>query len=193
MLRGLLRRHCHTRYGLDSKYVIRETQHAQTLEMNEHEKNLDLLDETDFELITNIITKEEETELVNECNILFKRRRYQNGHWDDVILKYKEIEKTLEQWENPMVLESLQKVHGFLPTTLVYLPKVHVIDLASDGYIKPHVDSIKFSGELVAGLSLASSCLLQFTNDSSSSPVDTITVLLPPRSMYIMRCVFIYF
>lgn len=33
--------------------------------------------------------------------------------------------------------------HGGQPVT--FLP-VHVIDLAEDGYIKPHVDSIKFSG-----------------------------------------------
>lgn len=30
-----------------------------------------------------------------------------------------------------------------MPQELSYFPAVHVIDLAEDGYIKPHVDSIK--------------------------------------------------
>lgn len=79
--------------------------------------------------------------------------------------------------------------HGGQPVT--FLP-VHVIDLAEDGYIKPHVDSIKFSGGghvcthvvhheaashgdktihllmlpgFVAGLSLLSSCVMRLQSE----------------------------
>lgn len=34
---------------------------------------------------------------------------------------------------------------------VVYLPQNHILDLNTDGFIKPHVDSIKFSGRIVAG------------------------------------------
>ena len=47
------------------------------------------------------------------------------------------------------------------PTPLEFLPPVHILDLHEDGYIKPHVDSIKFSGGVVAGLSLLSDGIMR--------------------------------
>ena len=37
---------------------------------------------------------------------------------------------------------------------VAFLPRTHVLDLHADGWINPHVDSIKFSGGIVCGLSL---------------------------------------
>ncbi|CAN0326924.1 unnamed protein product, partial [Phaeothamnion confervicola] len=37
----------------------------------------------------------------------------------------------------------------------------HAIDLAPEGFIKPHVDSVKFSGRVVAGLSLVSAAVMR--------------------------------
>ena len=50
-------------------------------------------------------------------------------------------------------LRSEQGVTSFLPP--------HCIDLAADGgVIRPHIDSIKFSGRVVAGLSLVSAAMV---------------------------------
>jgi hypothetical protein len=50
-------------------------------------------------------------------------------------------------------------------TLRLYLPlsrlQVHVLDLHPEGYILPHVDSIKFSGGVVAGLSLLSTSIMR--------------------------------
>ena len=45
-----------------------------------------------------------------------------------------------------------------------FLP-CHAIDLKKDGELNAHVDSIKFSGDLVAGISLLSSCIMRLIPD----------------------------
>jgi hypothetical protein len=46
------------------------------------------------------------------------------------------------------------------PTPPLWLP-CHVIELAKTGELKAHVDSVRFSGDIVAGLSLQSSCIMR--------------------------------
>jgi alkylated DNA repair protein alkB homolog 7 len=57
-------------------------------------------------------------------------------------------------------------------------------------HIDAHVDSVKFSGELVAGLSLMSDRWLQLS-PSAESPLEadrpSFNVLLPRRSLYMLR------
>ena len=57
---------------------------------------------------------------------------------------------------------------------------MHAIDLSAKGYIRPHVDSIKFSGSIVAGLSLLSSATMVLRHTESDAAV---TLFLPPRSV----------
>ncbi|KDO16086.1 hypothetical protein SPRG_18380 [Saprolegnia parasitica CBS 223.65] len=70
-----------------------------------------------------------------------------------------------------------------MPPQLTYFPTVHVIDLAEAGYIKPHVDSIKFSGQIVAGISLLSPSVMRFKEEVGPSQLDAF---LPRRSFYCM-------
>lgn len=90
------------------------------------------------------------------------------------------------------------------PRDLPFLP-VHVIDLGKDGFIRPHVDSVKFSGDIVSGLSLLSPAIMQLRKsdhaegqeekshqspkqDETQSPApSTVRLLLPPRSLYILH------
>ena len=51
-------------------------------------------------------------------------------------------------------------------------------------YIKPHIDSVKFCGDVIAGISLLSACVMKLTCDNSE---ECIMTLLPQRSLYIMR------
>lgn len=40
----------------------------------------------------NVVTEAESSALVNDCETSLRRRRYQTGHWDQVIEKYREVE-----------------------------------------------------------------------------------------------------
>lgn len=65
------------------------------------------------------------------------------------------------------------------------LAHVHVLDLAKEGEIKPHVDSVKFCGDTIAGLSLLSSSVMRLIREEDASEV--IDVKLNRRSLYIMK------
>lgn len=62
---------------------------------------------------------------------------------------------------------------------------VHVLDLAKEGEIKPHVDSVKFCGDTIAGLSLLSSSVMRLIHEKN--PEDVVDVKLNQRSLYIMK------
>jgi alkylated DNA repair protein alkB family protein 7 len=40
----------------------------------------------------NVVTEAESSALVSDCETSLRRRRYQTGHWDQVIEKYREVE-----------------------------------------------------------------------------------------------------
>jgi alkylated DNA repair protein alkB family protein 7 len=124
------------------------------------------------------------------------------NHWDDVIKKYKEIE--LNHSDLPEVLNQvIKRVQNILSkefqelkschsTEINFLP-VHVIDLHEDGNISSHVDSIKFSGEIVAALSLNSTRVLRLRQHKSETDKDENHAIVPtyeyyvhPRTLYML-------
>ncbi|KAF1319626.1 hypothetical protein FI667_g13085, partial [Globisporangium splendens] len=156
-----------------------------------------LVRESDLRVMQDVVTEEEELVVAEECMKILKRRRYEEDHWDQVIVKFKEMERS--RWsteltkkhaiacvwlriETKRILDRLREV-PILPQGLEYFPAVHVIDLAEDGYIKPHVDSIKFSGRVVAGVSLLSPSIMRFKEEHGESIIDAF---LPRRSFYVM-------
>lgn len=64
------------------------------------------------------------------------------------------------------------------------IAEVHVLDLAADGCIKPHVDAVRFCGPIIGGLSLGSDCVMRFAR--STKPDEYVDVWLPRRSFYVM-------
>lgn len=86
-------------------------------------------------------------------------------------------------------------------------PYIHVLDLAKEGVIKPHVDSVRYCGSTISGISLLSDCVMRlirvdqrkenttdntdFRSDQSNSNLIFrdyyANVLLPRYSLYIMR------
>ena len=79
----------------------------------------------------------------------------------------------------------------------------HAIDLKNDGELKAHVDSVRFSGDLVAGLSLLSPSIMRLIpcddndddddDDNKNSKNSTkdeepyyVDMFLPPRSLYVL-------
>ncbi len=137
------------------------------------------------------ITETEGNALVAEASRRLKRRRFENGHWDSVITGYREVELSTpddqyprhdfdvedEAAHVPSYVKAIQKtrnhlenrhfhVHGGCADGTVsnsitgWLP-CHAIDLSANGELKPHVDSVKFSGKIVAGLSLISDAIMR--------------------------------
>ncbi|TYZ67143.1 hypothetical protein PybrP1_009705 [[Pythium] brassicae (nom. inval.)] len=141
-----------------------------------------LVRESDLRVAEDVITEDEERVVADECAAILRRRRYEDGHWDHVIVKFKEMERSRWSTETKRVLDRLREL-PILPRGVEYFPAVHVIDLAEDGYIKPHVDSIKFSGRVVAGVSLLSPSIMRFKKEHGESIIDA---LLPRRSFYMM-------
>lgn len=111
----------------------------------------------DMILIEDFISEEEEEHLFAETKKTMKRMRYQYDHWDDAIHGYREMEKT-DWWpENEKIFERVRQ-KAFVANIL---PHVHILDLAADGIIKPHVDSSRYCGTTIAGLSLLTDCIMR--------------------------------
>ena len=123
----------------------------------------------------------------------FCRRRYERGHWDAVITNYKEVELIDEMFDDPQIPTILKRIRQHLHfhhlgdgNNINWLP-CHAIDLKKDGELNAHVDSIKFSGDLVAGISLLSPCIMRLVPDKDGKPnMDEgwVDLYLPPLSLY---------
>ena len=149
-----------------------------------------------------VITEEEEQRLFDELAALLRRRRYSKSHWDSVIVKFRETERAWASWEeeNQATLRRMQKI---VTETLgednmnAFMGGAHVVDIAAEGYISPHVDSTKASGNFIAGLSLLSDCEMTLRHRAGMSEGDgwnveldddsVVDVKLPRRSLYLLR------
>ncbi len=148
------------------------------------------LDHGSVEVRENVVSEQEERCLLQELDLSFKCRRVEANHWDSVITKYKEIEKPDKSWgsENAKTIQRLryELENGLRWPELMWLP-VHAIELAADGVINRHVDSVKFSGGIVAGVSLASPSIMRLSRTFTHRKEHYVDMLLPPRSLYILK------
>jgi alkylated DNA repair protein alkB family protein 7 len=184
-----------------------------------------------------MVSKEEADVIASEIlGNRMKRRRYEKGHWDDVITGYKEVElhdihQLLEESgssdggsigefgehdhsesidPDATIARAFGRIRKHLsqrhlgdadPSSVKWLP-CHAIDLQKKGELKAHVDSVRFSGHLVAGLSLLSPAIMRLRHppppdddeneedepsirDEVSSP-GHVDLFLPPRSLYVL-------
>uniref|UniRef100_A0A3P8SEX7 Alpha-ketoglutarate-dependent dioxygenase alkB homolog 7, mitochondrial n=1 Tax=Amphiprion percula TaxID=161767 RepID=A0A3P8SEX7_AMPPE len=135
------------------------------------------------EVRTGFITEEEEAALLQELEPGLRRKRYEFDHWDDAIHGYRETERVT--W-GAACEEILTRVRSAaFPEGSSLLGPVHVLDLDKAGYIKPHIDSIKFCGSTIAGLSLLSDSIMRLVKEDDSS--EWLDLLLSRRSLYILR------
>mmetsp|Transcript_58680 Transcript_58680/g.132812 ORF Transcript_58680/g.132812 Transcript_58680/m.132812 type:complete len:231 (+) Transcript_58680:40-732(+) len=147
------------------------------------------------------ISPTQEASLMHELFPILSRRRYQRAHWDSVIEGYREVERPF--WKSPENEATIAKLRGQISDfvssqapgaaeplgyTGEWLP-VHVLDLSEEGFITPHVDSVKFSGGLVCGLSLLSSAVMVLSPEDpvlSRSSDAKVEMFLPRRSLYVL-------
>ena len=134
----------------------------------------------------------EHDELVEVVEKRLKRRRYERDHWDSVIVNYRESE-VADRFLGGGAWLAVSRARALLAEEhgcAAFLP-AHAIDLAADGAITPHVDSVKFSGGVVAGLSLLSPATLAL-GAADPATGEEITggaryeARLAPRSLYVL-------
>ncbi|CAK6979232.1 alpha-ketoglutarate-dependent dioxygenase alkB homolog 7%2C mitochondrial [Scomber scombrus] len=135
------------------------------------------------EVRTGFISEEEEEAFLRELELGLKKKRYQFDHWDDAIHGYRETERVRWGAECEEVLTRVRSIAFAEGSPL--LGPVHVLDLDKTGYIKPHIDSVKFCGTTIAGLSLLSDSIMRLVKEDASS--EWLDMLLPRRSLYILR------
>ncbi|XP_041464467.1 alpha-ketoglutarate-dependent dioxygenase alkB homolog 7, mitochondrial-like [Lytechinus variegatus] len=139
--------------------------------------------EKDFIIIENFVTEEEETSLLREVEKFLKKVRYEYDHWDNAIHGFRETEKSRWSEVNSPIIQRIRD--QAFPAGSPQLTLVHVLDLAQNGYIKPHVDSVKFCGSTIAGLCLLSPAVMRLVHEENND--QWVNALLNPRSLYIMR------
>ncbi|KAM9843575.1 alpha-ketoglutarate-dependent dioxygenase alkB homolog 7, mitochondrial [Aulostomus maculatus] len=135
------------------------------------------------EVRTCFITEEEEDALLGELEPGLKKKRYEFDHWDDAIHGYRETERAMWGAVCEGVLNRVRSVAFAEGSPL--LGPVHILDLDKTGYIKPHIDSIKFCGSTISGLSLLSDSIMRLVKEDD--PREWLDLLLPRRSLYILR------
>ncbi|XP_076608823.1 alpha-ketoglutarate-dependent dioxygenase alkB homolog 7, mitochondrial [Chaetodon auriga] len=135
------------------------------------------------EVRTAFITEEEERAFLRELESGLKKKRYEFDHWDDAIHGYRETERV--SW-GAACEEVLNRVRSAaFPEGSQLLGPVHILDLDKTGYIKPHIDSVKFCGSTIAGLSLLSDSIMRLVKEDATS--EWLDLLLPRHSLYILR------
>lgn len=189
-------------------------------------------------LSSSITNNEYETVLQNDLLKLMKRRRFEKGHWDAVITNYKEIEipyhnnqdesrSSVLSHESCLIIEHVRRhieqtyfrkdnnTCSKDPMDVVKWLQPHAIYLKDNGILSAHVDSVKFSGRIVAGLSLLSTAIMRLkpaspseiessevgrsnnidSHDHSRNVGDSkkyldnaghVDLLLPPMSLYVL-------
>lgn len=89
-------------------------------------------------LVPNFITISEEEAIIQFLGPKLQRRRYESGHWDNVIHKYKETE--IMSHEMPDVIsKTVDRFSNFIRestrSSKMKFMQPHVLDLSSDGHI----------------------------------------------------------
>ncbi|CAG9533274.1 unnamed protein product [Cercopithifilaria johnstoni] len=134
-------------------------------------------------VIPNFVTEREEASLLDEINPHMKRMRYEKSHWDDAIHLYREREQLNWRKENETILDRIRK-YSFKEEDKQLL-LVHILDLHEDGVIKPHIDSVRYCGDVITGLSLLSDAVMRLRHKEQKDQL-IVDLFLQRRCLYRM-------
>ncbi|KAJ3090831.1 Alpha-ketoglutarate-dependent dioxygenase alkB 7, mitochondrial [Quaeritorhiza haematococci] len=162
---------------------------------------LEVLEHDDLLLDPCFLSEEEHDTLKAGCIQKLARLcrgPYVETHFDGVIRGYKEC--TVSSWalssspntantDDDKILRILERARQSLRTwTKNDIPFIspHILELREgNSGIGPHVDNVKASGNIVAGLCLISPAIIIFRR--KDNPQQYIRALLPERSLYLQR------
>ncbi|XP_059045943.1 alpha-ketoglutarate-dependent dioxygenase alkB homolog 7, mitochondrial [Achroia grisella] len=140
---------------------------------------------TDMQVLPDFVTEAEETSLLAELENI-KKYRFDMCEWcTQAIQGFRETERSTWSEENALVMSRVRGAAFSSARAGEALPHVHVLDLAAAGHIRPHVDALRFCGEVIAGISLLSTAVMRL--EHAQRPQLRLDALLPQRSLYIMR------
>ncbi|XP_031463030.1 alpha-ketoglutarate-dependent dioxygenase alkB homolog 7, mitochondrial [Phasianus colchicus] len=128
------------------------------------------------------VSPEEGAALLRDAEEALRRRRYEDGHWDGAISGFREAERS--RW-GAAGAAVLQRMSCAFPPARPPLPHSHILDLAPHGCVRPHIDSTKFCGCTIAGVSLLSAAVMRLR--SVRDPREWAELLLEPLSLYVLR------
>ncbi|VDO99949.1 unnamed protein product [Heligmosomoides polygyrus] len=134
-------------------------------------------------VIPAFISESEEAELLKEVEPHMKRLRYEKNHWDDAIHLYREREQRKWSPANEAVIQRIRDV-SFAPDSQ-HLTYVHILDLHEDGVIRPHIDSVRYCGDVVTGVCLLSDAVMRLRHKDRKDEL-IADLLLPRRCLYRM-------
>ncbi|KAI6109956.1 hypothetical protein F5141DRAFT_1117745 [Pisolithus sp. B1] len=109
---------------------------------------------------------------------------FQKGHYDNVIRDYREMH--LSSWGEPQTLELsriLNRLHTLYPSKNT---QTHILHLASEGEILPHIDNISSSGTWILAVSLGAARVLHMEEANALTP-KKFDVPLTSGSVYLQR------
>ncbi|KAF9171491.1 hypothetical protein BGX20_007457 [Mortierella sp. AD010] len=159
----------------------------------------------DFVLFPEYLSSKEHDMLVEAATKKLKRAlgkqvRYEDGHFDGVITRYRECSasdwgsgvesipksSTTDTKDRTTPQEVMQSIkQQFFPSHWRWVAP-HILELESGkGGIKPHVDHLDASGEVVAGLCLGSTAVMELIHQDD--PKKQFRVLLPKGCFYFQR------
>ncbi|KAL7676207.1 hypothetical protein ACOME3_002462 [Neoechinorhynchus agilis] len=139
----------------------------------------------DLITIPNFIDDIESKSLISEMAPTLHRLRFEYNHWDNAIHGFKEFEK--KQWnvENEIVFDRFRST--VFENSEQIIPEVHVLDVARDGFVKPHVDAIRYCGDKVAVLNMLSDFVIGFKPIDSMDDRDNAYVVIKRNMLFVMR------
>ncbi|CAI2346909.1 unnamed protein product [Caenorhabditis sp. 36 PRJEB53466] len=99
----------------------------------------------------------------------------------EAIHLYREREQRKWRDENLAVIARIRS-ESFGPNA-EHLTYVHILDLHKEGVIKPHIDSIRYCGDVITGVSLLSDAIMRLRHKDRKEEL-VVDLLMPRRSLY---------
>ncbi|GMT12956.1 hypothetical protein PFISCL1PPCAC_4253, partial [Pristionchus fissidentatus] len=136
---------------------------------------------SDCRVTADFVSEAEETALHEEVEGRLQKLPYEQSHWDEAIHLYREREQRTWTPANEKVLARVRACS--FPADTAHLTYVHILDLHADGHIKPHIDSVRYCGDVITGVSLLSSCVMRLRHEKAKDEL-IVDMYLPRRSLY---------
>lgn len=118
-------------------------------------------------VVPDFISADEEESLIHDVEPQLRRRRFDDGHFDGVILHYRERTFAISalSTSSQAVMARAYRLFPEAPAAGKHMDSIHAVELARHGEIRNHVDSVKFSGSIVCGISLLSDAIMRLTEE----------------------------
>ncbi|VDN55367.1 unnamed protein product [Dracunculus medinensis] len=94
---------------------------------------------------------------------------------------YREREQKNWTERNTAIIQRIREAS--FEKDVAHLSYIHILDLHEDGVIKPHIDSIRYCGDVISGISLLSDAVLRLRHKDRKDEL-ILDILIERRSLY---------